>query len=151
MKHAWRRHRPDHKLSDLKGTADSESYSGKKILWPKRPCGFESRPRHCHVINLVYTMFSICGVSWCLQIRNNRHQGAIKGQEQGTRTRDKNKGQEQGTRTRDKNKQSSGISPSTSKSKSPVLRQNSIHTRLQQLRLSFSQPKFSRSKFDPGV
>src|SRR5262245_51893594 len=46
MKHARRRHRPDHKLSSSKGKAGSESYSGKKILWPKRPCGFESRPRH---------------------------------------------------------------------------------------------------------
>jgi len=26
--------------------AGGESHSGKKILWPKRPCGFESRPRH---------------------------------------------------------------------------------------------------------
>ena len=33
----------------------------------------------------------------------------------------------------------------------PVLRHNSIHLRFQQLRLSFSQPKFSRSKFDPSV
>jgi hypothetical protein len=46
MKNARRRHRPDHKLSNLKRVAGSESYSGKKILWPKRPCGFESRPRH---------------------------------------------------------------------------------------------------------
>ena len=30
----------------------------------------------------------------------------------------------------------------------PVLRQNPIHLRFQQLRLSFSQPKISRSKFD---
>jgi hypothetical protein len=33
----------------------------------------------------------------------------------------------------------------------PVLRQNSIHMRFQQLRLSFSKPKISRSKFDPSV
>jgi|SoiMethySBSTD1v2_1073268.scaffolds.fasta_scaffold121743_4 hypothetical protein len=32
-----------------------------------------------------------------------------------------------------------------------VLRQNLIHLRIQQLRLSFSQPKFSKSKFDPIV
>src|SRR5262249_39999620 len=32
-----------------------------------------------------------------------------------------------------------------------VLRQNPIHLRFQQLRLSFSQPKISRSKFDPGA
>jgi hypothetical protein len=30
-----------------------------------------------------------------------------------------------------------------------VFRQNSFHLRFQQLCLSFSQPKFSRSKFDP--
>src|SRR5262249_5996946 len=33
----------------------------------------------------------------------------------------------------------------------PVLRQNSIHMRFQQLRLSFSQPKISRSKFDSSI
>ena len=33
----------------------------------------------------------------------------------------------------------------------PVLRQNPIHLRFQQLRSSFSQPKISRSKFDPSV
>src|SRR5262245_45947319 len=33
----------------------------------------------------------------------------------------------------------------------PALRQNSIHLYFQQLRLSFSQPKFSRSKFDPRI
>ena len=32
-----------------------------------------------------------------------------------------------------------------------VLRQNSIHLRFQQLSLSFSQPKFSRPKFDPSI
>ncbi len=32
-----------------------------------------------------------------------------------------------------------------------VLRQNPIHLRFQQLRFSFSQPKISRSKFDPSV
>jgi hypothetical protein len=35
--------------------------------------------------------------------------------------------------------------------KVPVPRQNSIHPRFQQPSLSFSQPKFSRSKFDPSV
>jgi hypothetical protein len=32
-----------------------------------------------------------------------------------------------------------------------VLRQNPIHVRFQQLRLSFSRPKISRSKFDPSL
>src|SRR5262245_4023249 len=42
--------------------------------------------------------------------------------------------------------------PLTRNSKSDaVLRQNSIHLRFQQLRLSFSQPKISRSKIDPSV
>src|SRR5262245_11063459 len=33
----------------------------------------------------------------------------------------------------------------------PALRQNSIHLRFQQLRLSFSQPNISRSKFDASA
>src|SRR6266545_1003579 len=41
--------------------------------------------------------------------------------------------------------------PSFSHISVAVLRQNSIHLRFQQLRLSFSQPKISRSKFYPSV
>ena len=33
----------------------------------------------------------------------------------------------------------------------PVLRQNPVHLRFQQLRFSFSQPNISRSKFDSSV
>jgi len=32
-----------------------------------------------------------------------------------------------------------------------VIRQNPIHLRFQQLRLSFPKPKVSRSKFDPSL